>query len=275
MDLLRLTNPGEPPPPEAFEAILEMAPETVALAQLINIVSLVAWILLFLALTAQSVAALHQQELTLLEGIRTGMKRFWPFLGMSIMFFLAFVGVYILFFCAIFGVSFSFAGVMDATGGPDGLAIVGIVCGVLIILLLFFGSMLYLSARWVAAPIGLLTERWGPIEAMRESWRLTKGSAARILGYLVLLSIFYLVIMIIQFAVLQSTILFTFFFVPRVAAGLSGALSSIVSALVQPFMIAAIVLLYYDLRVRQQGYDLDLRIRGLEEEMPPTGPTTF
>lgn len=38
-----LTNPGEPPSPEVFEALFDIAPGTMLAAQLINIVSVVAW----------------------------------------------------------------------------------------------------------------------------------------------------------------------------------------------------------------------------------------
>ena len=43
-------------------------------------------------------------------------------------------------------------------------------------------------------------------------------------------------------------------------------ISSLLSIIGTPFYIGAVVLLYYDLRIRGESYDLEMRIAGLEEQ---------
>jgi hypothetical protein len=51
------------------------------------------------------------------------------------------------------------------------------------------------------------------------------------------------------------------------AIGVIAGLGSVLGVLWQPINVAAIVLLYYDLRVRKEGYDLALRVDQLEAQV--------
>ncbi len=59
----------------------------------------------------------------------------------------------------------------------------------------------------------------------------------------------------------------------RVVNGLLTGLSYLVNMLWYPFLALTLVCVYYDLRVRKENLDLDLRIQALEMAVrPPTLP---
>ncbi len=116
--------------------------------------------------------------------------------------------------------------------------------------------LLYLSARWLFAEVALMAEGTGPLESLRRSWNLSRAFVLRTAGYLILLSIVMglvggLVGALVNFAVAAV--------VPAVDqswnSGLNSAVSNLLSIITTPFYISAIVLYYYDLRVRKERYD--------------------
>jgi hypothetical protein len=56
------------------------------------------------------------------------------------------------------------------------------------------------------------------------------------------------------------------------ATGIASGLGQIMSIIWLPMQSAALVLLYYDLRVRGESYDLALRIEQMEGQTPPPAP---
>ena len=115
---------------------------------------------------------------------------------------------------------------------------------------------LYLSARWLVAEVALMADGTGPLESLRRSWNLSRDYVLRAAGYLILLSIVMglvggLVGALVYFAVAAVA--------PAVDqswnSGLNSAVSNLLSIITRPFYISAIVLYYYDLRVRKERYD--------------------
>ena len=126
--------------------------------------------------------------------------------------------------------------------------------GLLIVIVL-----LYLSARWLVAEVALMAEGTGPLESLRRSWNLSRDFVLRTAGYLILLSIVMglvggLVGALVDFAVDAL--------VPAVdqswQIGLNSAVSNLLSIITRPFYISAIVLYYFDLRVRKERYDFEV-----------------
>jgi hypothetical protein len=233
-----------------------------------------------LALTAQSIAALHEEGLGLDEGIRRGLRRFWAYIGMSIvqfvLIFLATLAVLVPLFIFIFGVIFAGAAIgstifNDFVGnnviGVVALVLVAI-CGYLVAVVLALMPTIYLSARWIVATPVLLAEDLGALDALRRSWKLTKKQIWRAVGYLILLYLITFVVISLPVGLLQQLIIFA---LPTsgigLATGISTAISSSITVVWTPFYICAVVLLYYDLRVRAEGYDLDLRVQQLEAQI--------
>ena len=116
--------------------------------------------------------------------------------------------------------------------------------------------LLYLSARWLVAEVALMADGTGPLESLRRSWNLSRDYVLRTAGYLILLSIVMglfgaLIGALVNFAVDALA--------PAVdqswKSGFSSAVSTLLSIITTPFYISAIVLYYFDLRVRKERYN--------------------
>jgi membrane-anchored glycerophosphoryl diester phosphodiesterase (GDPDase) len=144
-----------------------------------------------------------------------------------------------------------------------------IACLYVFLLALFFAPMLYLYARWFVAIPALLAEDLGPVAALRRSWQLSRDSIWRNIFYVVLLFIISSVVLGLPLTILQSV--GSIFGAINASVGgllyaVSIGLGFIVSIIWQPFAAVAAVLLYYDLRVRHESYDLQLRVEQLESQ---------
>jgi membrane-anchored glycerophosphoryl diester phosphodiesterase (GDPDase) len=143
--------------------------------------------------------------------------------------------------------------------------------GLIFVMLL---PLVFLTTRWFVAPVVILTERCGPVSALRRSWRLTEGSFWRLFGLLILMAVLNSVVLSLPLSLIQffAVILLTSQMLGAVNGVLTG-LGYLVSILWYPFLALTLVLVYYDLRVRKENLDLDMRIRALEMAVrPPTLP---
>lgn len=117
---------------------------------------------------------------------------------------------------------------------------------------------IFLWTMWSVSAAALVTEQKGPVAALRRSWQLVKGRfwpvlGAMALGYL----LYYVISQIISVVTGVITVIGTlnsdsFSFVPTVIGTI------IVSVLAAPFLAAMVTIVYFDLRVRKEGYDLEL-----------------
>jgi hypothetical protein len=118
-----------------------------------------------------------------------------------------------------------------------------------------FCAAVYLVVRWSLVVAAMMAEDIGPIRGLGRSWNLVSGSWWRTFGILLIVGILQ---SIISYALL---ILFTLFADIFSAGDFRAALvsvgSTLLSALVSPITTIAVVLLYFDLRVRKEGLDLD------------------
>lgn len=114
---------------------------------------------------------------------------------------------------------------------------------------------IFFSIRWSLAVAAMMAEDIGPINGLRRSWNLVAGMWWRTFGILLVVTI------------LQGIIGLALGFLLGLIVGvaLSGDLqlavssvgSTLLSAIISPITTIAIVLLYFDLRVRKEGLDLD------------------
>ena len=115
-----------------------------------------------------------------------------------------------------------------------------------------FVLIVYIVASWMPLPAVVTLEAKGPIDGVRRAWQLAGGARWRILGLLTLMGI------------LQGILglLFAFVFLGTVVT--EGALRTVlqevanlaVNALWAPIQWGVFTLLYYDLRVRKEAFDL-------------------
>jgi hypothetical protein len=118
-----------------------------------------------------------------------------------------------------------------------------------------FCAGVYLAVRWTLTVAAMMAEDIGPIRGIGRSWNLVRGRWWRTFGILLVVGI------------MQSVIGYAlgFFFGLIAVALTSGDVqlavvavgSTILGALVSPITTIAVVLLYFDLRVRKEGLDLD------------------
>jgi hypothetical protein len=103
----------------------------------------------------------------------------------------------------------------------------------------------------------MFVENIGLGAAFSRSWWLVQGRWWRTFLVLFLIAIIWYVAQFALGAFLQlGSFLLRLIVSPFVAAAISSAISQVVSALVSPILQIAIVLVYFDLRVRKEGLDL-------------------
>ena len=99
-----------------------------------------------------------------------------------------------------------------------------------------------------------------------------RGRVLRSVGYVILLYLITAIVVSIPTGLIQQLLLFA---LPSsampVVISVSTAISSLFTVVWTPLYVCAVVLLYYDLRVRAEGYDLSLRVQQLEAEMQEAG----
>jgi hypothetical protein len=117
------------------------------------------------------------------------------------------------------------------------------------------GFGVYVAIRWSMSLAAMMAENIGPIQGFSRSWNLVKGQWWRTFGVLLVVGILQLVISfalgalfgIVAAAVTTGDL--------RLATEAIG--STLLSTMVSPITTIAVVLLYFDLRVRKEGLDLD------------------
>lgn len=129
---------------------------------------------------------------------------------------------------------------------------------------------------WSVSPAALMTERLGPVAALSRSRQLVRGRFWPVFGAIILSYLLYSVASQIVSTVASVVTVFgtlnsgAFSLIPSVLA------SVLVSILATPFLAAMVTIIYFDLRVRHEGYDLELMAADLHRMEPsaesPTSP---
>jgi len=114
---------------------------------------------------------------------------------------------------------------------------------------------IYFGIRWAFFYQAVLLEGYGPIDALSRSSALVKDNWWRVLGIWLVVIIIGAAINVVFWAVLRIA--------PTVGATIGSTLGGILAA---PVVITAITLLYYDLRVRKEGYNPETMAKELDIE---------
>ena len=120
-----------------------------------------------------------------------------------------------------------------------------------------FPLWIWILVRWVAVLPVVFIERSGLMNAMGRSWRLVEGRWWRTFLIVFLVGILSSVVSFALGAFLYlAQALLSIFLSPYLALAIYEGAAVLVSALVNPVLLIAIVLIYFDLRVRKEALDL-------------------
>lgn len=121
----------------------------------------------------------------------------------------------------------------------------------------------FFVAAWLfTMPAVVVLEGKGPLEAIGRSYDLARGYVGKILGIVLLTYLIYILgVLAIGSLVLLSGSL-------RIGEQSIAFLSNVLSVLILPIWSCIATLLYYDLRIRKEGFDLQVMAQQLEGNSP-------
>jgi hypothetical protein len=163
--------------------------------------------------------------------VRHALSRFWSLLGASIVKGLAFLAP-----AMVAGIASALAMAAQAPAL------------VVLIFLATFVAMFFLFVRLALVPATVVLEENGAGTAIRRSWELSADHGGRILGGILLA---YLIMFALQLTVMGIVAVATNIEIAQVASNLG-------SIVTYPIVAGVVVLMYYDLRIRKEGFDLEV-----------------
>jgi hypothetical protein len=131
------------------------------------------------------------------------------------------------------------------------------VLGLMVVAFCLFPLWIWIAVNWVVVLPVMFVENTGLFAAMGRSWRLVQGRWWRTFLILFLVFVLNYVITIALGAFLYlGQVLLTILVSPYLALAIYEGAVVLLGALVNPVLLIAIVLIYFDLRVRKEGLDL-------------------
>ncbi len=154
----------------------------------------------------------------------------------------------------IVGFLFAWASAWGGSGESEALGAVFIIVGLLLTIPGIVVAI-WLGVRWFSGAYAVVIEGKGPIAGLVRSWNLVTGSWWRVFG----IGLVFAIVIIVAAMVISIPI----GIVGGIAGGEEGAgivgaiVGGLATVVVTPFAYIAGVLIYFDLRVRKEGFDLD------------------
>lgn len=116
-------------------------------------------------------------------------------------------------------------------------------------------AVVVVYTRWLFAAPTVILEKLGPVQALRRSWRLVRGSTGRVFGITLLVG---LITGILSAAVGALLSVVTQAGDDNLRLILEQLAALLVAVLIQPISFIVVVLLYYDLRIRREAFDIEM-----------------
>jgi len=217
---------------------------------------LVAWALAgtpftWAALTRLASQVVHGDAPSFRDAFASGCDAALPLLGTGIMINLASYAIMMGVLLVLVLVQFALAPVFGEGADPVfALVSVAVTLGV---------TLVFCAALFAVVP-AVVIEQAGPVSALLRSWRLARGGWGRVVGVslvsgvIVLLPLFGMVAAYGGLGSLASAGAT----VPAEPPGLVNFGAWLATVLIGPFYVLSSVLLYYDQRLRAEGFDLEL-----------------
>ncbi len=200
---------------------------------------------------------------------------FWRILGVVVVALLRAFGMLLVAAIGIGIVVGISIGIIAASGRSQSRPIVGIIMGVVLVAAYLGGIVLWIvwSLRYAVSIPALLLENLGVLAALRRSVHLTKGRRWQLLVAIFLCW----VIAYDGVIVFQGPFFITMMLSARTghlpdwlayAWAMSGAVGG---AITGPILLIALVLCYYDTRIRKEAFDLQFMMSSLDQPAPAPG----
>jgi hypothetical protein len=205
----------------------------------------------------------HGQQPAMLEAYKLGGWRIFSLIAGSLL-----VGILsFLLYMVPLGLFVGVAAFMGAAVGAAGDE-AGAVLGLLLLVVFFFGLIVVLL---LAALISLcfafvipviVVERRDPIAAIGRSWRLVTSVFWRVLGVAVMLFLLSLIFQLMA-ATLSGFVAAMFNQIDQftISQTLNLLITYIIDMLLIPLFMITYTLLYFDTRIRKEGYDLQMQMQ--------------
>lgn len=238
------------------------------------------WLVLSLVLGAWAIAAmsLGAREAVAGRPVRVGrallggLRRLPAVLGVVLIEVVGVIALVGLFIALIAALVMVLAGAMAASAGSDSstpggsaaAGALGTLCGLFALELLFGLVYIYLMYRVYLAQFAAAADRLNPFTAIGRSWSLTWRNWWRAFLPLLVVGI------VVGIAAAVSSMVGYF----SIIAGSLIALP-LITAVTQPLTVVTALVVYYDLRLRREGYPtlaLELGLFGLPQPAPPMPP---
>jgi hypothetical protein len=218
----------------------------------VGVLAIVGYVIGFAALVHVASRAYLGQAGELGAGLARGRQRFWRLL-------LTMIAKYVMTFVSTVIVML-LGGLLLAVSPWMGV----------VVFLLTVATASFLLLRWsMTAPVIMLEEPRSVGAALDRSIQLTKGAFGR------LFAIFGVLLVLVWTASFTMTMIGVTATQSFVVAQVFG---NLVSLVLYPFAAVLLTVIYYDLRIRNEAFDLELMAGGLQDApggaLPPAGATT-
>jgi hypothetical protein len=224
------------------------------------IVMLIASGFMFFLAPIANAAMVHAVSETILgrpAQFSESLKAIWPKAGTIILAYLVYVLIVMVFFLPFI------AFVIIAPLYPNQL---GLVLGLFLLFPFCFAFIVYFMVKYLFIPQAVILDGTGAMEGLKRSFSLSSGYWWRTFGIYMLVAI---IVGIIGSLLGYGILLVDYIFksipgVPdAVVLAIGGVLMTIISLILNPLSSIASTLLYYDLRIRKEGFDLILLAESL------------
>jgi hypothetical protein len=197
---------------------------------------------------------------------------FWRILGVVVVAILRLTGMMILMgigMSIVIGIS---TGLLTKFGRSQPRPVISVIIGLILVVTYFAWIALWIqwSLRYAVSIPALLLERLGVLAALRRSVQLTKGRRWQTFVALFLCMIIgYVGVIVFQGPFLVTMLLSARSgHLPEWLAYASAMSSAIGGAITGPVLLIALVLSYYDTRIRKEAFDLQFMISSLDQPAP-------
>ena len=193
---------------------------------------------------AASEAYLHGRAIEPGAALRRAFARAWGLIGGNLLAYLLMAGGLL-----VAMVGMAVLAPMLTRAGANVVGLAGYAAGFLLLLIASLVWFVVALPRYVNVTAVVMLENAGPVAAVLRSRELARGSARRILGLLAILVVLFLVVFLTAGALIGGVV---------ENSAVAGMLSTFLLIPAYPVLGTLFTALYYDLRIRREGYDIEL-----------------